>query len=119
MPSRVFIFLQVTHLGGLAVGVNQESVADVDPGVFAELAGPQEALGADAAGVRFLGYMDLLVSSEVGGSGEGLPACGAVVHLVRVVALQVFSESGGSREAPPTDGADVKLRHVAATFDCE
>ena len=66
----------------LVCGGCDESVPDVDPHVFAEQAGPQEAPGADAAGVRFVGHVDLLMSSQVGRGGESLCAHGAAVQLL-------------------------------------
>lgn len=71
----------------LVSGGGDESVLDVDPHVFAEQAGPQEALGADAAAVRFVGHVGLLVSPQVGRGGEGLGAHRAVVQLLRRVDL--------------------------------
>lgn len=87
--------------------------------MFAEQAGPQEALGADAAGVRFVGHVDLLVSSQVGRGGEGLRAHGAAVQLLRRVDLEVLFEPGRPRVALPTDGAAVELLHAAGTTVCK
>lgn len=103
----------------LVSGVCDESVPDVDPHVFAEQAGPQEALGADAAGMWFVGHVDLLVSSQVGRGGESLRAHRAAVQLLRRVDLEVLFESGRPRVALPTDGANVELLHAAGTTVCK
>lgn len=103
----------------LVCGVGDESVPDVDPHVFAEQAGPQEALGADAAGVRFVGHVDLLVSSQVGDGAERLRAHRAAVQLLRRVDLKVLSEAGRPRVALPTDGASVELLHAVRTAVCK
>lgn len=86
--------------------------------MFAEQAGPQEALGADAAGVGFVGHVDLLVCSQVGGVGEGLPAHRAAVQLLCRVDLEVLFESGWPWVALPTDGAAVKLLQVTGSPVC-
>lgn len=108
-----------THLGWLAARLDHEPVTDVDAGVFAELAGPQEALGTDAAAVRFVGHVALLVRSEVGDRGERLPTLQTAVRLVRHMALHVLFEFGGSGVALPTDGADVTLQCAAGSLDCK
>lgn len=81
--------------------------------MFAQQTRPQEALGADPAGVRFVGHVDLFVSSEVGGGGESLLAHRAAVQLLRRVDLEVLFESRRSQVAFPTDGAAVQLLHAA------
>lgn len=83
--------------------------------MFAQQAGPQEAPGADSAGVRFVGHVGLLVGSQVGRGGESLLAQRAAVQLLLGVDLEVLSEPGQLRVALPTDGAAVELRHAAGT----
>ena len=86
--------------------------------MLAEQAGPQEALGADAAGVGFGSHVDLLVRSQAGGGGKGLPTHRAAVQLLCRVDLEVLFESGRPRVALPADGAAVKPLHATGTSIC-
>lgn len=55
--------------------------------MLAEEAGLHEALGADAAGMRFLGHVGLPVCRQTAAGGESLPTVGAAVQLLRRVEL--------------------------------
>lgn len=109
---------KTSDLGGAGVRVADQAVPDVDPHVFAQQAGPQEALGADAAGVRLVGQVDLLVRSQVGGGGEGLAAHRAAVQLLRRVDLHVLLQAGRPRVALAADGTGVELLLVGRRLVC-